>query len=215
VILEGQVFGGRAQDLGGGGVLADRVLQAAQHRGLGLGHRQRLDGRTVAGQVQPGPAADLEHVAGGPGEQAFPEGAQPGLLRLGYLTVVGGGEESGPQGHGCLVSTEPEITDAANVTRRPVLAHEANASSCPGAGPLQVSYAPVMSGDAGQPRVRPAELVAALSLGVDLGFGQPMEHVLRQCLIALRLADILTPLRVRRGSARRPNGAGRLCRGAQ
>ena len=39
------------------------------------------------------------------------------------------------------------------------------------------------------PRVRLAELVAALSLGVDLGFGQPMEHVLRQCLIALRLAD--------------------------
>jgi hypothetical protein len=32
-------------------------------------------------------------------------------------------------------------------------------------------------------------LVAALSLGIDLGFGQPMEHVLRQCLIALRLAD--------------------------
>ena len=40
-------------------------------------------------------------------------------------------------------------------------------------------------------RVRLAELVAALSLGVDLGFGQPMEHVLRQCLIALRLADIV------------------------
>ena len=39
-------------------------------------------------------------------------------------------------------------------------------------------------------RVRLAELVAALSLGVDLGFGQPMEHVLRQCLIALRLADL-------------------------
>ncbi|HXY17054.1 MAG TPA: HD domain-containing phosphohydrolase [Gaiellaceae bacterium] len=37
--------------------------------------------------------------------------------------------------------------------------------------------------------VRLAELVAALSLGVDLGFGQPMEHVLRQCRIALRLAD--------------------------
>ena len=37
--------------------------------------------------------------------------------------------------------------------------------------------------------VRFAELVAALSLGIDLGFGQPMEHVLRQCLIALRLAD--------------------------
>src|SRR5215813_12279743 len=39
--------------------------------------------------------------------------------------------------------------------------------------------------------VRLAELVAALSLGIDLGFGQPMEHVLRQCLIALRLADRL------------------------
>jgi HD-GYP domain-containing protein (c-di-GMP phosphodiesterase class II) len=38
-------------------------------------------------------------------------------------------------------------------------------------------------------RVRLADLVAALSLGIDLGFGQPMEHVLRQCLIALRLAD--------------------------
>ena len=36
-----------------------------------------------------------------------------------------------------------------------------------------------------------AELVAALSLGVDLGFGQPMEHVLRQCLIALRIAERL------------------------
>jgi HD-GYP domain-containing protein (c-di-GMP phosphodiesterase class II) len=38
-------------------------------------------------------------------------------------------------------------------------------------------------------RIRLAELVAALSLGVDLGFGQPMEHVLRECIIALRLAD--------------------------
>src|SRR5512144_465961 len=37
--------------------------------------------------------------------------------------------------------------------------------------------------------VRLAELVAALSLGVDLGFGQPMEHVLRQSLIATRLAE--------------------------
>jgi HD-GYP domain-containing protein (c-di-GMP phosphodiesterase class II) len=40
-------------------------------------------------------------------------------------------------------------------------------------------------------QARLAELVAALSLGVDLGFGQPMEHVLRECLIALRLADRL------------------------
>jgi HD-GYP domain-containing protein (c-di-GMP phosphodiesterase class II) len=46
-----------------------------------------------------------------------------------------------------------------------------------------------MGGGAGERSARLAELVAALSLGVDLGFGQPMEHVLRQCLIALRLAD--------------------------
>jgi HD-GYP domain-containing protein (c-di-GMP phosphodiesterase class II) len=39
--------------------------------------------------------------------------------------------------------------------------------------------------------IRLAELVAALSLGIDLGFGQPMEHVLRQCLIALRLAEAM------------------------
>src|SRR5215471_321396 len=46
-----------------------------------------------------------------------------------------------------------------------------------------------MSAQAATSHVRLAELLAALSLGVDLGFGQPMEHVLRQCLIALRLAD--------------------------
>src|SRR5882724_11927978 len=46
-----------------------------------------------------------------------------------------------------------------------------------------------MTGDTDRASIRLAELVAALSLGVDLGFGQPMEHVLRQCLIALRLAE--------------------------
>jgi hypothetical protein len=40
-------------------------------------------------------------------------------------------------------------------------------------------------------RVCRAEIVAALSLGIDLGFGQPMEHVLRQCQISLRIADDL------------------------
>lgn len=38
---------------------------------------------------------------------------------------------------------------------------------------------------------RLAELVALLSLGTDLGLGQPMEHVMRRCLIALRLAGRL------------------------
>jgi len=37
--------------------------------------------------------------------------------------------------------------------------------------------------------LRLAELVAALSLAVDLGLGQPMEHLLRSCLISLRLAE--------------------------
>ena len=48
-----------------------------------------------------------------------------------------------------------------------------------------------MAGQTDRAHVRLAELVAALSLGVDLGFGQPMEHVLRQCLIALRLGERL------------------------
>ena len=39
--------------------------------------------------------------------------------------------------------------------------------------------------------VRRAELVAVLSLGTDLGLGHPMERVLRQCLVALRLAERL------------------------
>jgi HD-GYP domain-containing protein (c-di-GMP phosphodiesterase class II) len=39
--------------------------------------------------------------------------------------------------------------------------------------------------------VRLSELVAALSFSSDLALGQPMEHVLRSCLIALRLADHL------------------------
>jgi HD-GYP domain-containing protein (c-di-GMP phosphodiesterase class II)/DNA-binding CsgD family transcriptional regulator len=40
-------------------------------------------------------------------------------------------------------------------------------------------------------RVRLAELVAMISLGTDLGMGQPMEHAMRQSLIALRLAERL------------------------
>ncbi len=55
-------------------------------------------------------------------------------------------------------------------------------------------WRPVAHGPAGAAitgEVRLAELVAALSLGVDLGFGQPMEHVLRQCVISLRLAELL------------------------
>ncbi|HEX3270671.1 MAG TPA: HD domain-containing phosphohydrolase [Ktedonobacterales bacterium] len=38
---------------------------------------------------------------------------------------------------------------------------------------------------------RLAALVATLSLGTDLGLGQPMEHVIRQTLIALRMSEAL------------------------
>ena len=37
--------------------------------------------------------------------------------------------------------------------------------------------------------IRLAELLGVLSLAADLGMGQPMEHVLRQCLISMRLAQ--------------------------
>ena len=39
--------------------------------------------------------------------------------------------------------------------------------------------------------VRIAELVATLSYAADLGLGQPMEHCMRQTVIALRLADLI------------------------
>jgi HD-GYP domain-containing protein (c-di-GMP phosphodiesterase class II)/DNA-binding CsgD family transcriptional regulator len=42
-----------------------------------------------------------------------------------------------------------------------------------------------------QPGVRLAELVATLSLGTDLGLGQPMEHVIRLTWIALRMGELL------------------------
>jgi HD-GYP domain-containing protein (c-di-GMP phosphodiesterase class II) len=44
----------------------------------------------------------------------------------------------------------------------------------------------VGEGDSG---IRLAELVAAFSLATDLGFGQPMEHVLRSWLLAARIAE--------------------------
>src|SRR6266571_6712489 len=41
------------------------------------------------------------------------------------------------------------------------------------------------------PGLRLAELIASLSLAIDLGLGQPMEHFLRACLLAVRLGKIL------------------------
>ena len=48
--------------------------------------------------------------------------------------------------------------------------------------------------------LRLAELVAAFSLAMDLGLGQPMEHVLRAWLIASRLGDHVGLERGQRGS---------------
>ena len=39
--------------------------------------------------------------------------------------------------------------------------------------------------------VRRAEIVAALALATDLALGQPMEHALRSCVLAVRLAEAL------------------------
>ena len=46
-------------------------------------------------------------------------------------------------------------------------------------------------GAASSGRLRLAELIAALSLAIDLGLGQPMAHVLRTCLLAVRLGRAL------------------------
>ncbi|MBW0102742.1 LuxR family transcriptional regulator, partial [Pseudonocardia sp. KRD-291] len=39
------------------------------------------------------------------------------------------------------------------------------------------------------PAARRSELLAMLSLSADIGLGQPMEHVARSCLLAVRLAE--------------------------
>jgi hypothetical protein len=41
------------------------------------------------------------------------------------------------------------------------------------------------------PPLRLAELVATLSLGTDLGLGQPMEHIIQETIIALRMGERL------------------------
>ncbi len=48
-----------------------------------------------------------------------------------------------------------------------------------------------MSNAEGPNALRLSELLGVLSFGTDLGMGQPMEHVLRQCMIALGLGELL------------------------
>ena len=53
----------------------------------------------------------------------------------------------------------------------------------------------------GAGRPRRAELLAALSLAIDLGLGQPLEHMLRSCLIGMKLADLVGADAVERDTA--------------
>jgi HD-GYP domain-containing protein (c-di-GMP phosphodiesterase class II) len=69
-------------------------------------------------------------------------------------------------------------------------------SSPPEPGPSGLAPGPDPSSGA-----RLSEIVAALSFASDFGLGQPMEHVLRACLIALRLAERLGLDDVRRREA--------------
>jgi HD-GYP domain-containing protein (c-di-GMP phosphodiesterase class II) len=87
-----------------------------------------------------------------------------------------------------LAQAEARRESAAPATHT---AHSRTSVLCPEVtfGTLQPRYCLHVTGAPDRAHVRLAELVAALSLGIDLGFGQPMEHVLRQCLIALRLSD--------------------------
>src|SRR5712691_2200964 len=70
-------------------------------------------------------------------------------------------------------------------------ARGSSATSATPAAPDSPLILAVMAEPAAGSSVRLAELLAILSLATDLGMGQPMEHVLRQCLISLRLAQYL------------------------
>ncbi len=62
--------------------------------------------------------------------------------------------------------------------------------------------------------LRRAELLAAISLAIDLGLGQPMEHMLRSSLIATRIAERMGLDAKQRaiGVLRKSGGLGRLSR---
>jgi HD-GYP domain-containing protein (c-di-GMP phosphodiesterase class II) len=49
----------------------------------------------------------------------------------------------------------------------------------------------LVTSDQKPPTLRLAELVATLSLGTDLGLGQPMEHIVQETIIALRMGERL------------------------
>jgi HD-GYP domain-containing protein (c-di-GMP phosphodiesterase class II) len=60
----------------------------------------------------------------------------------------------------------------------------------PGTGRASMACVAGLASD-GELRPQRAEVVAALSLALDLGLGQPMEHMLRSAIIACRLSKVL------------------------
>ena len=202
----GRSSAGARSTLAADALCTDLAFQAAQHRRLGLGDRQRLDGRAVEAQVgarsrrrsRARRRSRRRAVAHGR-RAARPSRPWPSAGRTSWRRTCS-------EGSWLPHFVVSEIAADTNVTRRPGPAHEANTPSSPPRHRSLKGYAWLVGEGTGGPHVRLAELVAALSLGVDLGFGQPMEHVLRQCLIALRLAE-------RVGLGRQAPG-GRLLHGA-
>src|SRR5215467_6756821 len=84
----------------------------------------------------------------------------------------------------------PLVKSCDDATRRQRRGHGANPSFS-GSSRCWPVRRLVGMGDGSDTGARLAELLAALSLGIDLGFGQPMEHVLRQCRIGLRLGEVV------------------------
>src|SRR3954447_2183022 len=87
----------------------------------------------------------------------------------------------------------PEVTVVFGRRQRRAAARALHRAFAPIAPGLPRAAMPVMS----SPRVRLAEITGALTLAIDLAFGQSGgvqagdEHVLRTCLLALRLAEHL------------------------
>lgn len=65
--------------------------------------------------------------------------------------------------------------------------HESDAFQGPAGANRELDALPPVPGEA----PRRSELLGALSLAIDLGLGQPMEHMLRATLLGLRIADLL------------------------
>src|SRR5690349_3705656 len=75
-------------------------------------------------------------------------------------------------------STSPTDTPHDRPLNRAILANRSRND-----GIRARSYDPFMYPLATRLNVRLAELLGVLSLGTDVGLGQPMEHALRQCVI--------------------------------